>query len=48
MGKLDCVNANIFRHTQKKLEMIIGPELDRMNRPLVTLPRYTFFCEQPI
>ena len=34
MGKLDCVNANIFHHTQKKFEMIIGPKLDRVNRTL--------------
>ena len=34
MGKLDCVNANIFHHTQKKIQMIIGTKLDRVNRPL--------------
>ena len=33
MRVLDCVNANIFHHTQKKFEMIIGPKLDRVNRP---------------
>ena len=31
--KLDCVNANIFYHTEKKFEIIIGPKLDRVNRP---------------
>ena len=33
MGRLDCVKANIFHHTQK-FEMLIGPKLDRVNRPL--------------
>ena len=33
MEKLDCVNANIFHHTQK-FEMIIGPKLDGVNQPL--------------
>ena len=32
-GKLDCVNANIFI-IHKQYEMIIGPKLDRVNRPL--------------
>ena len=32
MRKLDCVNPNIFHH--KKIEMLIGPKLDRVNRPL--------------
>ena len=31
------VNANIFHYTQKKIEMIIGPKLDRVNRPLNSL-----------
>ena len=42
-GKLDCVNANIFHHTQKKFEMITGPKLDCVNRPLQVLSASSAF-----